>query len=147
MKREVTPEERKKILAIKKKAKYRYIPKNIQKRTKAIKRRFRRQRVDILAKAWMTYIDYLGIDKYRPKQFNYHKTKGGTQCLYRDNLFTIGERAAITKYLREHDLITSDSWQFYTVQWRKHHGQEKEENTQQKTDEDHSEEQPLARIR
>jgi len=146
----VTPEERKKILAIKKKAKYRETPKKYQKKAKTIKRRFRRQRVDILAKAWMTYIDCLGIDKYRPKQFNYHKTKGGTQCLFRDNLFTIGERAAITKYLRERDLITLDDWQFYTVQWRNNNGQEKEEaeeSTQCKKDENHPEEQPLARIR
>lgn len=152
MKREITAEERKKILGIKKKARYRDIPQKIKTHTKAIRRRFRRQRVDILAKAWMAYIDYLGINKYRSKQFNYKKTKGGTQCLYRDNLFTIGERAAITKYLNEHHLIEIDNWHFHRVKWRdkdrkKEKTKEAEEGTQQTTDKDHPEEQPLARIR
>lgn len=145
----VTEEQKKEILAIKKQAKYRDAPEAIDKRKGRIRRRFKRQRKDILAKAWMKYIDYLGIDTYRAKHFNY-KTYGKRQgaCKYKDDLFTTGERAAITQYLLEHDLIGVNAWSDYVVKWRDEYGKEekKKETAQQTTDEDHQEEQPLARL-
>lgn len=78
---------------------------------------YRRKKHDVekLSKAFMTYVDMIGVRKYRPKnmavkdQHTNSKTK----------IFTAGELGKITKYLKEQGLIEVDAWGMYVVKWRK----------------------------
>ena len=76
----------------------------------------RRKRHDIkkLSDAFMKYIDFLGLDKYMPK--NIHSTKINPR--YKETIFTHGEIGKITRYLMKRDLIYDDEWGRHVVNWR-----------------------------
>jgi hypothetical protein len=88
------------------------------KKIKCKNKMLRRKSVEELAKAWMAYIDYLGLVKYRPQQFR-DKTIGKTEyCRFGDKLFTHGERSVISRYLKGKGLVSIDRWKYYKVKWR-----------------------------
>ena len=67
-----------------------------------------------LSKAWMQYIDYLGVNKYVTKYFG----SGKKQPIFKDRLFGSYEIGTITRYLNDKRLITKDDWDYYIVNWR-----------------------------
>jgi len=123
MTKKLTPKQKRKILLMKEKAIYRHT--QTAKKRKENDYVFTRHHIEKLVEAWMTYIDMLGIKKYKSKNFYYKGSHGGSHCCYTDNLFTIGERAAISKYLKENNLVEMDAWNFYVVKWRDCNGKEK----------------------
>lgn len=77
--------------------------------------RKRRHDISKLSEAFMTYIDIIGVEKYKPKNLNTAQEING----FKECVFTPGELGKITTYLRKKDLIDVDEWGRYVVKWRK----------------------------
>jgi hypothetical protein len=77
----------------------------------------KRTKIEVLADAWMDYIDMLHLTTYRSKYFT---KKNG----YTDNMFSYGEVGAITRYLEKKELIKREKEGTYIVKWRKKRGED-----------------------
>lgn len=107
MKTKLTKEEIQEILKMKEEAQYLDVHHNKM-----------RYDMDKLAAVWIKYIDYLDLDYYLPRHFNDKKI----YPLFKEILFSNGERSKITRYLKEKKLITVDSWKRHVVNWREKGG-------------------------
>jgi len=104
MLRRLDPEEKKRIIQLKKKGRYTIA-------TSQEKKGYRTH-IAKLAQAWMAYIDILELQYYNSKHFT---AKNNDE--YCDKLFSYGEIGAITRYLLKKDLIERDRWGRYKVKW------------------------------
>jgi hypothetical protein len=107
----ISQEQKDEILKLKKEAEYRY--QQLAYRCG----RNKKHNIVKLANAFMKYVDYLGLDRYKPKHFNLRRIDVGMG----DKIFSPGELGKITIYLKRENLIYDDDWGRYVVNWRKGH--------------------------